>query len=109
METILDKIIEQKKKEVLLLQEETQTFLVTNNPRRSFVQKLKDANDLSIIAEYKRASPSKGLINNGVAPAQQAVIYETSGAAAISVLTDSTFFKGSFSDLKELPNMEPMQ
>jgi indole-3-glycerol phosphate synthase len=102
VETILDRIIEQKKKEVLTLKEEKQMLPEANLQRRSFVEKLKDTNELSIIAEYKRASPSKGMINNGVAPSQQAALYETSGAAAISVLTDSTFFKGSFSDLKEV-------
>ena len=100
METILDRIIEQKKKEVHLLQERTEIIQETAFPKRSFLEKLQTAEELSIIAEYKRASPSKGLINNGVEPEVQAAIYERSGASAISVLTDSTFFKGSFADLK---------
>ncbi|MDR4948239.1 indole-3-glycerol phosphate synthase TrpC [Neobacillus cucumis] len=102
METILDRIIEQKKKEVLLLQESKEIIQESKYPKRSFIEKLQTANEISIIAEYKRASPSKGLINNGVEPAVQAAIYEKSGASAISVLTDSTFFKGSFSDLKSV-------
>ncbi|WP_160721092.1 indole-3-glycerol phosphate synthase TrpC [Bacillus sp. USDA818B3_A] len=100
METILDRIIEQKKKEVLLLQDSKEIIQEAEYPKRSFIEKLQTAKELSIIAEYKRASPSKGLINNGVEPEVQAAIYEKSGASAISVLTDSTFFKGSFSDLK---------
>jgi len=100
VETILDRIIEQKKKEVQLLQERTEIIQETAYPKRSFLEKLQTAEELSIIAEYKRASPSKGLINNGVEPEVQAAIYEKSGASAISVLTDSTFFKGSFADLK---------
>jgi indole-3-glycerol phosphate synthase len=100
VETILDRIIEQKKKEVLLLQERTKISQETVYPKRSFLEKLQTAKELSIIAEYKRASPSKGLINNGVEPAVQAAIYERSGASAISVLTDTTFFKGSVADLK---------
>ena len=40
------------------------------------------------------------MINDGVEPADQAARYEEAGASAISVLTDSTFFKGSFADLR---------
>jgi indole-3-glycerol phosphate synthase len=98
--TILDKIIDQKKKEVLILREEGQQFLGTNQPKRSFIQKLQTADEISIISEFKRASPSKGMINNIIDPSYQAGLYEEYGASAISVLTDETFFKGSFSDLK---------
>ena len=100
MATILDKIIDQKKKEVLILREEGQQFLGTNQPKRSFIQKLQTADEISIISEFKRASPSKGMINNIIDPSYQAGLYEEYGASAISVLTDETFFKGSFSDLK---------
>jgi indole-3-glycerol phosphate synthase len=102
METILDRIIEQKKKEVLFLQNSTEIIQEKTYPKRSFLEKLNSAKELSIISEYKRASPSKGIINNGVEPGVQAAIYEKAGASAISVLTDSTFFKGSFDDLKEV-------
>jgi indole-3-glycerol phosphate synthase len=98
--TILDKIIDQKKKEVLLLREGDQQFTDTNQPKRSFIQKLQSAVEISIISEFKRASPSKGIINNTIEPAYQAGLYEEYGASAISVLTDSTFFKGSFADLR---------
>ena len=100
MATILDKIIDQKKKEVLFLREGNQLFEETNQPRRSFIQKLKTTDQISIISEFKRASPSKGIINNSIDPAYQAGLYEAYGASAISVLTDQTFFKGSFSDLR---------
>ena len=102
MVTILDQIIEEKKKEVLILQENKNRILRTEFPKRSFIQKLQEANELSIIAEFKRASPSKGIINNGIEPVRQAAIYEESGASAISVLTDQSFFKGSFSDLQRV-------
>lgn len=100
MATILDKIIDQKKKEVLLLREGNHSLLDTSIPRRSFIQKLNTANEISIISEFKRASPSKGIINNTIEPSYQAGLYEEYGASAISVLTDQTFFKGSFSDLQ---------
>ncbi|MFB5194405.1 indole-3-glycerol phosphate synthase TrpC [Neobacillus sp. KR4-4] len=100
MATILDKIIDQKKKEVRILREGNLQQVELNKPRRSFIQKLKTADQISIISEFKRASPSKGIINNTIEPAFQAGLYEEYGASAISVLTDQTFFKGSFSDLR---------
>jgi len=55
---------------------------------------------MAIIAEIKRASPSKGVICAGLNPAVQAVAYEKGGASALSVLTDHHFFKGTEADLK---------
>ena len=99
METILDRIINEKQKEVLKLREGG-FIKVEAKPKRSFIQKLQQEEEIAIISEFKRASPSKGLINNGVEPADQAARYEKAGASAVSVLTDSTFFKGSFADLR---------
>ena len=99
METILDRIIHEKQKEVKKLREGN-PIKVAAKPKRSFIQKLQQAEEIVIISEFKRASPSKGLINGGVEPADQAARYEAAGASAISVLTDSTFFKGSFADLR---------
>ncbi|CAG9614755.1 Indole-3-glycerol phosphate synthase [Bacillus rhizoplanae] len=96
METILTKIIEQKKKEVDVLYE-TYTPVKETRTSYSLVEALQQ---FTVIAEIKRASPSKGDINLHVDVAKQAQIYETSGAGAISVLTDSQFFKGSFYDLE---------
>lgn len=99
METILDRIIQEKRKEVQKLREEN-LMNRQSTSKRSLIKKLQEADEIAIISEFKRASPSKGIINDGVDPAEQAVRYEQAGASAISVLTDSTFFKGSFSDLR---------
>ncbi|PEZ02267.1 indole-3-glycerol-phosphate synthase [Bacillus sp. AFS018417] len=96
METILTKIIEQKRKEVAVLYE---TYIPVKETRTSY-SLVEALQQFTVIAEIKRASPSKGDINLHVDVAKQAQIYETSGAGAISVLTDNQFFKGSFHDLE---------
>ena len=70
--------------------------------KRAFFEKLAvpGPSGANIIAEIKRASPSRGVIRSGVSPREFAMAYEEGGAAAISVLTDATFFKGSPEDLQ---------
>jgi indole-3-glycerol phosphate synthase len=54
---------------------------------------------MSLIAEIKRASPSRGIIAPGLSVAVQAGLYQQAGARAISVLTEERFFQGSLADL----------
>lgn len=61
---------------------------------------LNDANKIHIIAEIKRASPSKGIINDKIDVAEVAQMYECGGATAISVLTEEDKFCGSLDDLE---------
>ncbi|WP_121638993.1 indole-3-glycerol phosphate synthase TrpC [Virgibacillus sp. Bac330] len=102
--TILQTIIVQKQQEVdSLLQKKQPTFKTTKQPI-PFKQRVSKARDLQIIAEIKRASPSKGDIHTDVNPVEQAKQYALHGAAAISVLTDASFFKGSMQDLADVAN-----
>jgi len=71
-------------------------------PRPSFTASLRDRAPLSIIAEYKRASPSRGDINLAVTPEQAAKAYAAAGAGAVSVLTDQEYFKGNMSFLERM-------
>ena len=101
--TILHKIIAEKKKEVAEMKASYRLQQEPVSPRRKgmkFSDIVRSQDRMSIIAEIKRASPSKGMINDQVDPVVQAKTYAESGVAAISVLTDYPFFKGSMEDLR---------
>lgn len=63
---------------------------------------LRDRDDVGVIAEVKKASPSEGPIAPGCSAATQARRYKAGGAAAISVLTEPDYFGGSFADLSDV-------
>jgi len=65
---------------------------------RSFVDALRGPGT-SLIAEIKRASPSRGTLNGNLNPAEQACLYARAGADAVSVLTEPSRFLGSLADL----------
>jgi indole-3-glycerol phosphate synthase len=67
--------------------------------RHAFSRALADEGRVNVIAEFKRASPSKGEIRGGADVAGVARAYEAGGAAALSVLTEEDFFRGSLRDL----------
>ncbi|WP_226037169.1 indole-3-glycerol phosphate synthase TrpC [Aquibacillus saliphilus] len=99
--TILDDILTEKKKEVARLKETYQPGKYQAiYQKRSLYETFMTSNRMNIIAEIKRASPSKGIINEGVNPSIQASDYQEYGAQAISVLTDNPFFKGTMEDLQ---------
>jgi indole-3-glycerol phosphate synthase len=68
---------------------------------RVFREALEDKSRVNVIAEFKRASPSKGEIRGGASAGETARAYERGGAAALSVLTEEDFFRGSLDDLAE--------
>lgn len=101
---ILDEIVESKKKDVERLKvylpvEELKKRLPNARPVKDFVDTLipgEGFGHIRIIAEIKRASPSKGLFKEGVFyPFEIARVYEVNGAAAVSVLTEENYFKGN--------------
>src|SRR6476661_966224 len=101
---ILETIIAHKIKEVeerkaeqpVAALEESPLF---HQPCRSLKAALLDRGKTGIIAEFKRRSPSKGIINDRVDIGQVTRIYTDHGASGISVLTDRSFFGGSLDDL----------
>jgi indole-3-glycerol phosphate synthase len=106
---ILDKIVEQKKTSVTSAARavpeshlRSDAFSLAGREVRPFFEALSTPGEFgaNIISEIKRQSPSKGPIRLDLDPAQLARSYETGGAAALSVLTDEPFFKGSLEDLK---------
>ena len=69
-------------------------------PCRGFRAALSGCQQLAVISEVKRRSPSKGDLNADLDPAKLAAGYEAGGASCLSVLTDSTYFGGSVGDLR---------
>ncbi|MEN6670198.1 indole-3-glycerol phosphate synthase TrpC [Psychrobacter sp. B38] len=97
--TVLQRIVSTKTEEVkaareaLSLKDLQAQVAADTKPRRGFAAALRAA-DIGIIAEIKKASPSKGIINHNFAPALFAQQYEQAGASCLSVLTDRDYFQG---------------
>jgi indole-3-glycerol phosphate synthase len=93
--SILEKIVAAKRAEVVAAKKRTpEVKLDGAPPLRDFVAALR-AKRPAVIAEVKRASPSKGLLRENFDPAAIARSYEKAGAACMSVLTDREFFQGA--------------
>ena len=101
---VLEKIIEHKRGEVAEKREVVPTKKLEQSghfaaPRVSLAQYLKRPDKVGIIAEIKRKSPSKGILNEYFSVEQISIGYMQAGASALSVLTDKEFFGGSNEDL----------
>ncbi len=107
--SVLQRIVDTKQQEVkaalavLALADLQAQVAADKKPRRGFAAALRAAStkesDIGIIAEIKKASPSKGIINHNFAPALFAQQYEQAGASCLSVLTDRDYFQGDDSYL----------
>ena len=103
---ILEKIIAHKKKEVAAQKEKVTVQELQQQPlfkkdAKSLKAFLKDESKTGIIAEYKRRSPSKGIINDTAVVEDVVRDYATYGASGISILTDTEFFGGELTDLEK--------
>lgn len=108
--TILDDIVKYKRTEELPKQMQLREAALVRAvaalaPRpRDFVAALRATDRIALIAEVKKASPSKGLLRHHFDPLELAASYAANGAAAISVLTDTRYFQGKLADLTEIRN-----
>ena len=112
--SVLQRIVATKVEEVkvareaLSLEDLQAQVAADDKPRRGFAAALRAAgtkeNGIGIIAEIKKASPSKGIINHNFTPALFAQQYEQAGASCLSVLTDRDYFQGDDSYLIQAAN-----
>lgn len=106
---ILQEIIDHKQKEIAarrkkVSRREIEKRAAAADPCRGFLAAIQakiHQGKPAVIAECKKASPSKGVIREDYRPAQIAACYEAAGAACLSVLTDVDYFQGSDAHLKE--------
>jgi indole-3-glycerol phosphate synthase len=101
---ILERIIAEKRKEVEERKASRpvsalESMPLFSQPRYSLKQSILNPDRSGIIAEFKRRSPSKGIINDAVTVEDVTRGYAQGGASAISVLTDTPFFGGALEDL----------
>ena len=103
MATILDEIVENKKREVADLKKRLSISELKEKPfffRQTFsLQNVLKSSRTGIISEFKRKSPSKGDIHQGIEPKDVVPLYEKYGCSAVSCLADNKYFGGSFLDV----------
>ena len=104
---ILDTIIAHKQKELQIEQEQIplavlESKLENVSPTKDFRRAISQPDNINLIAEVKKKSPSKGIIREDFDPIQIAKTYAENGAAAISALTDVRFFDGSLEYLTSI-------
>lgn len=106
---ILEKIVEKRKEQLereksLISLEDIMTFVeaIRDDSRDFLLEGVLKSNDLTLIAEVKKASPSKGIINAHMNPVETALKYQIGGAGAISVLTEEAYFMGNNKYLSDI-------
>lgn len=104
---VLKEIILKKKERILeakqnLPEEDLKAKLQNLSPTRPFIEAINKPRQISLIAEIKKASPSRGIIRQNFNAQEIAKIYQDVGAQAISLLTEEDFFSGSISLLNEI-------
>lgn len=107
MTTILDKIVATKREEIArsksqVAEERLREQLDDAPVVRNFFAALAADGPIKLIAEVKKASPSKGVIREDFEPVEIARTYEANGATCLSVLTDEQYFQGNLDYLREI-------
>ena len=110
---ILTRIIEAKQKRLQVARMRVPEAIVRNmaktaKPVASFTKALEEPRQVRIIAEVKKASPSKGVLKADLDPAAQAVVYTEAGASAISVVTEQDFFQGDVGWISKVRHTSPL-
>jgi indole-3-glycerol phosphate synthase len=104
---ILKEIIAKKKERVLLAKQNLPEEDLKNKvqgllPTRPFTEAINKPRQISLIAEIKKASPSRGLIRQDFNPLEIARVYQEAGVQAISILTEEDYFMGNISSVNEV-------
>ncbi|HSB10420.1 MAG TPA: indole-3-glycerol phosphate synthase TrpC [Blastocatellia bacterium] len=112
---ILDRIVQAKAKRLEEAKKQTPMEILMSRagslqsrPGASLSSALRQTERINVIAELKRRSPSKGVICNAFDSVRIAECYASSGAAALSVLTEKDFFEGSLADLSAVRDRVPL-
>jgi indole-3-glycerol phosphate synthase/phosphoribosylanthranilate isomerase len=105
-EGVLGRIVMRRREQLLVTMRERPLEVLRREgrsqaPVRSLAAALTRPDRFNVIAEFKRRSPSRGVIREDLHPVAVAQAYEIGGAAALSVLTEEQFFGGSLADLQE--------
>lgn len=100
---VADVLLELEKRKHELPLEEIRRKALAQSPPLDFASALR-GKSIKLIAEVKKASPSRGVIRHDFDPVEIARVYATNGASAISVLTENKYFQGSLNYLKAIDN-----
>jgi len=106
----LKQIIEKKREKILLAkqqfpEEDLKEKIQNLAPTRPFIEAIKKPREISLIAEIKESSPSRGTIRENFNLGEIASAYQEAGVQAISVLTEEDYFAGSISNIGEVKNL----
>lgn len=106
----LKEIVAKKKEKILLAkqqfnEEDLKGKIQNLTPPRPFIESINKPRQISLIAEIKKASPSRGIIRENFNPQEIAKVYQAVGVQAISVLTEEDYFLGNISYINEVKSL----